>query len=372
MTTDISLRTDSWTTVLDPARILAEDIAATEFVPAALRGNKHKVLAAVLTGRELGLGPMQSLASIDVIDGKASLNAKTMLALIRQKGHQVRTVEAGNQRYTLKARRSEDRDDPEAWETFTYTAEEARQAGLIGKKNWERYRQDMLLARATTRMARMLFPDVIMGLETSEVMMDGGDMEAQVLTGELVEAVEVAAPPELRTVKTAKQKSSPAGSRQKVGTQPPKPHLTLADIDSSEIVDGGEVEDGATDTPSPLPAPDIDGDTGEILDAEVIEETEDTETLLAEAGAVEIITKPQLSKLHVLLKEVGWGDPISRDEAIQFYHDVTGDDSIESSGWSKGLKGLTKVQAMRVIDALEKMAKAFASGPMTTEGDDHV
>jgi len=89
----------------------------------------------------------------------------------------------------------------------------------------------------------------------------------------------------------------------------------------------------------------------------------DAETVVAESGTVEMITGPQLKKLHALLRDVGWGTKESRDEAILFYHDVTSDKTIESS------PDLTKFQAMKVIDALEQMAMAQQSGQLIPEGD---
>ena len=41
--------------------IVAERVASTEFVPSSLRGKPDKVFAAVLAGREIGLGPMAAL-----------------------------------------------------------------------------------------------------------------------------------------------------------------------------------------------------------------------------------------------------------------------------------------------------------------------
>ena len=48
---------------------LAARIHNTSFVPKALRGDPNSVLACILTGDELGLGPMQSLRMVNVIDG---------------------------------------------------------------------------------------------------------------------------------------------------------------------------------------------------------------------------------------------------------------------------------------------------------------
>ena len=46
---------------------------------------------------------------------------------------------------------------------FSYTIEEAKQAGLLGKDSWKNYPAAMLRARAVSIVARAVFPDSIMG-----------------------------------------------------------------------------------------------------------------------------------------------------------------------------------------------------------------
>ena len=84
---------------------LAQRIATTEFVPAKLRNRPEAVLAALLSGAERGLGPMESLRSIDVIEGKPSLSAEAMRALVLAAGHDIEIVESTATRCTVIGRR---------------------------------------------------------------------------------------------------------------------------------------------------------------------------------------------------------------------------------------------------------------------------
>jgi len=147
-------------------------IAQTEFVPASLRGRPDAVLAAVFTGREIGLEPMASLRLIDVIDGRPSLSAELTVALIRNAGHTIRLEAETADSCIVTGIRAEDDSDRM---TVTYTLEDAARAGLVtideagvprsrsrnGKPlPWETFTSDLLWARAVTRLARRLFPDV--------------------------------------------------------------------------------------------------------------------------------------------------------------------------------------------------------------------
>lgn len=139
---------------------LARRIAATPFVPTALRGRPESVLAAILFGAELGIGPMQSLSSIHVIEGRPAASPELMRALIARAGHRIDVVEAGEESVTLTGQRA----DTGATATVTWSMDDARRAGLANKGTWKSYPRAMLLARATSELARMLFPDVVSGL----------------------------------------------------------------------------------------------------------------------------------------------------------------------------------------------------------------
>lgn len=163
-------RTDSWTDVLQPVIDLVNFIgpSATEFVPKGLN-NEGKLAAAVLYSRELGLPPMTGLSSVHVINGRAGISAETMRALIQQAGHQIRVTEMTDSRCVIKGRR---RDEDE-WVTASYTMNEADRSGDSKKNpNYRTRPAEMLLARASTRLARMAFADVIKGLTSTEELQD--------------------------------------------------------------------------------------------------------------------------------------------------------------------------------------------------------
>ena len=78
---------DSWTQVAAQVIKLANEICNTPFVPDGLRGSGPATAAAILAGRELGLGPFASLGNIHVIKGKTGLSALLQRALIQGQGH---------------------------------------------------------------------------------------------------------------------------------------------------------------------------------------------------------------------------------------------------------------------------------------------
>ena len=148
--------------IIGDALRLAEVIADTELVPPTLRGRPDAVVAVILTGYELGLGPMQSLQTIDIINGRPELSAEGKRALVLARGHGF-DIDSHDDHCTVLVRRREWPPDRE-WRSFTFTKADAERAGLWNKDNWTKYPADMLTARATGRACRALFADVIAGL----------------------------------------------------------------------------------------------------------------------------------------------------------------------------------------------------------------
>lgn len=144
---------------------VAKQIASTAFVPKDYRGQPEAVVAAILAGRELGVGPMQALRDIHMIDGRPTFSANLMLAQMRKGGLSVVESSSTAERAWIRARRRDTGEEAEV----EWTIEEARsitQKGkpLTDKDNWKNYPADMLWARAVGRLARRLGSDLMAGL----------------------------------------------------------------------------------------------------------------------------------------------------------------------------------------------------------------
>lgn len=150
-----------WVAVLKPAAALAERIADTEFVPEAMRGNAPMVCAAIMYGDELGVGPMQALQGINVIRGKPSPSSELMRALVFRAGHSIAVLTSDGQKCRVVGKRKGEQNGT----VIEWTIEMARAAGLPeSNPTWRRYPRAMLLARATSELCRVVFPDVVKGL----------------------------------------------------------------------------------------------------------------------------------------------------------------------------------------------------------------
>jgi hypothetical protein len=121
-------------------------------------GEESKIFMILLAARELGVSPMLALnGGIWNIQGKIEISARLMNSLIRRAGHSLEIKECNNKICILKGKRADNGDTAEA----SFTIEEAQLAGLANRDVWKKYTQDMLYARAMSRLARRLFSDVI-------------------------------------------------------------------------------------------------------------------------------------------------------------------------------------------------------------------
>lgn len=147
----------AWAGEAQIAERLATKLAESSFVPASLRGKPMDITAAILAGLELGLQPMATLRSMDIIQGIPALRAHAMRGLVQSHGHEVELVESTPGHCVMRGRRK----GAERWQEVVWTIERASQLGLVGKSEWKKQPQTMLIARATGEICRLIAADVL-------------------------------------------------------------------------------------------------------------------------------------------------------------------------------------------------------------------
>jgi len=143
---------------------MGDHLVKTGFLPKAITTGAQAA-AIVMAGRELGIGTMESLRSINVIQGKPTIPPQLMLALAYRhiKGFKAHRVEGDNNHVTWVFQRPDGEPHRE-----TFTMEDARKQGLADKHNWKAMPQIMLDWRCIAAGLRRVCPDVVLGLYTAE------------------------------------------------------------------------------------------------------------------------------------------------------------------------------------------------------------
>jgi hypothetical protein len=174
---------------------MAEQLVQSGLLPQSIK-TPAAALAIIQKGIELGIPPMYSLSNIGIINGRPVVGAEVLLAMVyRDHGDSAIIVEETSaERCTVTYRRK-------GWDKarqFSWTTQDAEQAGLLGKGGpWKQYPAAMLRARCISAVARLAFADSIGGMYLPEEL----GAEVEVVDGEIVVVDQKPAPTPLRTVK---------------------------------------------------------------------------------------------------------------------------------------------------------------------------
>lgn len=203
-----------WAFEARQAAQIAKSLAATSFVPASLRGKPADVTAAILAGQELGLQPMATLRSMDVIQGTPALRAHAMRGLVQSRGHSVQVLTATDERCVVRGRRAGE----EEWQECEWTIERAAKLGLTGKDQWKKQPKTMLIARATGEVCRLIAADVLYAMPYAVEELDTDAPQVVRVESARVTAAEVLGLPEAPAVEAAPE---PAAEEWPDAAQPP-------------------------------------------------------------------------------------------------------------------------------------------------------
>ena len=194
---------------------LAERVASSALMPQAYRGKPTDAAIAMLYGVEMGMSPMTSLQRIVVINGKPTLDAQGMVALIRQAGHSI-SGEVDEHKAVVRGKRGDTGDEM----VSTFSMDDAKIAGLAGSTTYKKYPKDMLWARAVSQLGRRLFADVLMAASYGPEEMDSVVASTPVRTD--VRADDLARTEELAEVFDAEIIEEPP-------PEPPRPKVNRPD-----------------------------------------------------------------------------------------------------------------------------------------------
>ena len=151
---------------------------ATAFSKSGLFPNvksPEQAFVLILAGQEMGVGPMEAVSGITLIQGKPTMSANLLAALVkRHPRYDYRVAD-----HSDTTCRIEFLQDGEVSGVSEFTLEDARKAGLGGNQTWKKYTAALLFARALTQGVRWYAPDVTSSAAyTPEEL--GGDAERRV------------------------------------------------------------------------------------------------------------------------------------------------------------------------------------------------
>ncbi|QYC54374.1 RecT-like ssDNA binding protein [Microbacterium phage Pickles13] len=247
-------------------KTLWENVRREDGSVAGQRPSPGKVLLMAETGAMLGIHPMAALQGIHIIEGKPSLSANLLAALVRRAGHRLRVSTRGSWADgTFVARAELTRaDDPDFTFVVEWGVERAQRAGLTNKSGpWRTYPEAMSKSRAITEVIREGAPDVTLVPAYSPEELGATNVDE---SGELIVENIVAEGTKVT------QPQTPQGAAEQPQTPPTQDDVTEATI---------EPDDGVQPQPEPVQR------QADIVDAEEVTSTEDWVARVGAAGTAE-------------------------------------------------------------------------------------
>jgi len=124
--------------------------------------------AAILLGLSLGVDPMTSLQQIYIVKGRPGMYAKFKIGLLQSRGYTIWTEAVSDDEVTVCGQAP----GSEHIERVTITMAMARKAGWTENAAYTKTPQDMLYARAASRVCDRIGSAVLMGIPTVEEIPD--------------------------------------------------------------------------------------------------------------------------------------------------------------------------------------------------------
>jgi hypothetical protein len=141
----------------------------------------------VLAGREIGIGPIASMAGIYIVEGKVSIGSNLMAAAVKRSGkYDYTVVKLDNTQAVIMfwQKNPKTGDFAELGES-SFSIAEAQAAGVAGKQVWKAYPRNMLFARAISNGVRWYCPDIFGGAPVYAPEELGATVDGE--TGEVID-----------------------------------------------------------------------------------------------------------------------------------------------------------------------------------------
>ncbi len=132
----------------------------------------EQALTVMIAGRELGFTAMQSLRAIYIVEGRVTLSADAMVALVLRSDlcEYLTLVESTPDNCTYKTKR---RGQDEV--VMSFNTADANKAGL--KATHDKYPAIMKRHRCASNICRAVYPDVVLGMFSPEEMEEAAAIE---------------------------------------------------------------------------------------------------------------------------------------------------------------------------------------------------
>jgi hypothetical protein len=184
------VKQDTELDVMNEYKKVAAELVKSSLIPKHFKAPQDAWYA-ILYGREMGLSPIYSLNNVAVINGKPSLSADAMLAIVkRSPEYGGITVDSSDEGCKVELKRIYKNGVTDTT-IAEFTLNDAKKAGLYDSPGamYKKYPRRMCRARAVAFACRDAFGDILAGNYTPEELNGGKDPEVEFVAVEVVESM---------------------------------------------------------------------------------------------------------------------------------------------------------------------------------------
>lgn len=166
MSNEIAIR-NQWS--LTDVRELAKDVVSSKLFPGI--DTVASATALMMLCQAEGMHPIQAMREYHIIEGRPSKRSMAILARFKMAGGKVqwheRSAQAAEATFTAA--------DGDSAKVRWTVKEDAFNAGLTSKQNWQKHPRRMLTARVISEGVGLVAPQIVAGIGMTEELQDGED-----------------------------------------------------------------------------------------------------------------------------------------------------------------------------------------------------
>lgn len=162
----------------EDAQRMVNPLSKSDLVPTTFQGKIGNCLIALETAQRIGASPMMVMQNLYIVHGKPAWSSQFLIACVNASGkfsplRYKMTGEKGTDTYGCIAW-AKDKNDGEVLESPEITIGIAKKDGWFGKSGskWQTMPELMLRYRCATLFARLFAPELTMGIQTAEEVID--------------------------------------------------------------------------------------------------------------------------------------------------------------------------------------------------------
>lgn len=157
-------------------------LAKSDLVPKEFKGNMANCIIALEMANRLGANPMSVMQNLYIVHGKPSWSSQFIIAAVNSTGNfsPIRYEMSGEDKTLSCIAWATEKATGERLEGPPVTMEMAKEEGWLGKNGskWKTMPKLMIRYRAATLFGRLYAPEVLMGMQTVDEVIDVGPAES--------------------------------------------------------------------------------------------------------------------------------------------------------------------------------------------------